>query len=152
VKLPIHINDENWDGEGLDHCTVTITPRLAKRIKLFANTLKKLKAVYLEEWGSPDEFYTTDDASEDFRLDCHMLRVSDGDFCWRGFFKNLNISWETELVPMKVVDEILKVARTPRNRLPLLMGTLESEDAQQLLEQRLRGEKSKRGDQKRGKR
>jgi hypothetical protein len=142
VKLLIHLDNGN-DGDGLDHCTVTITAALARRIKLLSNTIKKRKVVYIEEWGSPDEFYTEEDQVCEARLDCEMLRMSDDDFYWKGYFKHGDTSWSTDSVPMKVIDEILKVSRTPRNRLPLMIGTLESEDAQKLLERRLKTRRTK---------
>ena len=139
MKLNISINDEYDDGDGLDHCTVTITPYLARRIKLFVNTIKKLKATYIEEFSDPDEYCKEDGSECEVRIDCAMLRVSDNDFGWKGYFKHSNTSWETERVDMAVVEEVLKVSRTPRHNLPGLLGVLKEDDAKSFLEERLKG-------------
>jgi hypothetical protein len=117
---------------------VEITPSLARRIKLFVNTLKRIRATHIEEFNDPDGYFKEDGTECEVRIDCAMLRVSEDDFEWKGFFKHSNTTWSTDLVRMKVVDEVLKVTCTPKNRLPLLLESLETEDAQALLEKRMK--------------
>jgi len=138
MKLNINIQDEYDDGDGLSYCEVEITPSLARRIKLFVNTLKKIRATYIEEFSDPDGYFKEDGTECEVRIDCAMLRVSEDDFEWKGFFKHSNTTWSTDLIQMQVVDEVLKVARTPKNHLPLLLESLETEDAKALLEKRMK--------------
>lgn len=139
MRFPIHVLGEYSDDSGLDHCEVTIDEELARRIKLLATTIKKVKATYIEEFMGVDEYYTCDDEVWDGQTDCEVLRVGAEGFYWTGYFNNTSIEWETEMIPMKVVDEILMVADTPREKLPLLLRDSLSEDAKRVLEKKLKG-------------
>jgi len=53
--------------------------------------------------------------------------------------KNITLETPKRLLTASFIErEIRRVARTPRNRLPLLIGTLDSKEAQKLLEKRLK--------------
>lgn len=136
MKLSINVLSEFRDDD-LSHIKVEITPQFARRLKLLRDTVKKVGAAYIEEWDAPDFFNAQDEESE-ARIECSTLKVSDTDFHWEGMIKHTECRWETDFGNFDEVNEVLKVARTPRKNLPLLIGKLVYEDALKLLEERMK--------------
>jgi hypothetical protein len=136
MLLSISVYSEFRDDD-LDHARVEITPALARRLKLLQNTVKKVGATYIEEWDTPELLDSNDEDSET-SIDCVTLKVSDTDFHWEGNLKNTEVRWETRCGNFDEVNEVLRVAKTLRKNLPLLIGKLDFDDAKKLLEKRLK--------------
>lgn len=137
MNLPVNVYSDFRDDDA-DHISFELTPKFARRLKLLRDTVKKVKAAYIEEWDCP-EILNTDDEESDLRSECCTLKVSDTDFHWEGIIKHTEtIHWESDCCNFDGVDEVLKVANCPRKGLPLLIGSLKCDDAKILLEKRLK--------------
>jgi hypothetical protein len=136
MNLPINILSEYRDDDA-DHISFELNPQFARRLKLLRDTIKKVKAAYIEEWDYPDILNTNDEES-DLRSECSTLKVSDTDFHWEGIIKHSECRWESDCCNFDGVDEVLKVANCRRKNLPLLIGSLKCNDAKILLEKRMK--------------
>jgi len=136
MKLSVNVLSDYNDSD-LNHIKVEITPQFARRLKLLRDMVKKVKATYIEEWDTPD-FFNADGEESEAHIEISTVKVSDTDFHWEGIIKHTDCRWETDYGNFDEVNEVLKVARTPRKNLPLLIGKLVYEDALKLLEERMK--------------
>jgi hypothetical protein len=144
IKFDLEVNvfDECFD-ERPDKAVVEITRPLAKRILQLAAAAKKLKVYKICEFDYTPEFFIEGDNGEftemlDFRVDAETLEVEEERFRWAGSIKNTSIGWETGSISIVSMEELETVWRTRKSRLPLLMGTLKTKEAQELLSERMK--------------
>lgn len=148
VSLDVETNAEYFDSRP-DRAVVELTPQLVRHILHLSAVVRKLKVYKIEEFDYRPEFIQTDgddkEVSED-KLDWHvdtcLLCVKDDGCNWSLYLKNDNDELFTNHLWLKELRELNSVWRAPRNRLPLLLGSLEYKPAIELLEQRM-SERSK---------
>lgn len=87
-----------------DHAIVEIDKELVRRIRELHRALMSVKADYIKEFDYRLEYMNEDDSEADFRVDVAMLNVSKDDFHWSGGIKHTNDNFETDSIPLKVLD------------------------------------------------
>lgn len=132
-----------------DAAEIIIDEKLFRRISQFRSAVKKLKAYTVTEFDYTPRLLARDWEKSDDSDPCYAdwdgsfeaitMNVSDTDVHWHGYVKNTEISMETANISFDELRECFKVLRYRKNDLPLLIGALKSEKAQQLYEERLRG-------------
>ena len=136
--IEVLCNDEYCE-EYPTHAKVTFTKELTKRIIQLHKALTLVNAAKICDFDSPDKWLANDEDEEwDGRVDCGMLTVWEDHIRWNDYIKNTSIEIETYEVRMKEILEIHEVLTSPPKELPLMIGNLTSEEAKQILEQRLK--------------
>lgn len=97
--VPIHVNSDIDCYDQPTHATITLDTTGIKRIRQLARAVKKIGVTYIEE------FDRTPILKEgrrvwDGSVDCVCLKVSDDDFHYTGYFKNSQLQWETQGIPL----------------------------------------------------
>lgn len=142
IEKGINIFDEYFDGSP-EKIIIEMTRPLARRILQLAAAVKKVKAYKICEFDYTPQFFNIGDdeelvEAEEFRTDGETLDVDDNAFYWSGSVKNTGINWETELISLDIPRELETVWKTPKSRLPLLVGTLKTQEARELLNERMK--------------
>ena len=141
LKVNVSMNNE-W-AEGVSLATIKIDDMLAKRIIHLSEVVKKEKIVEVAEYDyTPDYYeaceYDNLDEMEPARTECEMLHVRDDEYYWAGYSKHGDVyALETRMQPIATLKELLKVAQTLTEDLPLLINELETDEAKALLKSRL---------------
>ena len=140
----ISCGDEYFD-DAPTHARIEIDEQLLKRIKLFQKVVKKLKANTVTEYGyRPDFLIEIDEgvfknySETDYRIEGCILHVGDISFWWSAYIKQTSIRIHTGDIYIDELEECLKVAQYKQEELPLLIGTLKTEEAQKLHEERMK--------------
>jgi hypothetical protein len=118
--LEVHIGSE-FD-HGPEVAVVEITTTLDARIRQLAAAAKVLGVYKVSEFNSSPDFFLRDyDAVENdgpiayrtpedeeegntCRAECVTLNVTADDYYWSGYVKHTNIRWETDTVPLGLVE------------------------------------------------
>jgi len=137
--LNVSCNDEYYD-EYPTRAEIKITKELCERIIELQKVLKRVKAIKICEWASPDKWLDEDGEEWDGRVDCGQLAVWEGHVRWSDYIKNTSIEIETGEISLQEIFEIHKVYQTPQKDLPLLIADLKSEEAKDILQKRLKNE------------
>lgn len=153
--IKVHILDENCD-EGPTHAIIYFTPAYIKRILHLSHVVAKLKAAYIADYDNSPDWLTLDESSDDMegiyikakelsewdggRIDCVHLSVFNDTLSWKGYIKHTNILIETESINISNLKQCLSVMSCPKEKLPLLIDTL-NEDANKYLMARIGMEK-----------
>ncbi len=141
--LEVHIGSE-FD-HGPEVAVVEITSTIDARIRQLAAAAKVLGAYKVSEFnGSPDFFLRDYDVEEDdgpiayrtpededegnaCRVECVTLNVTADDYYWSGYIKHTNIRWETDTVPLGLVESIDLTNRHHMPQTPLsVLRTIEA--------------------------
>lgn len=136
-KRDVHFGGDAWDVN-TEYAIIEITPQLYKRILELHKAVTSVNATYIEEFDYTPDFYTDEDKKSEDRLDCVMLKVSKDDILWEGLLKHTDISWSIESIPFNLLKEMHKVKRARKERLPLYIGKLKTDEAKALLEERMK--------------
>lgn len=135
-KRDVHFGGDVWVTT--EYAIIDVTPQLYKRILQLHKALMSVGAVYIEEFDYNPDYYTGEDEVSEDNFDCVMLKVSKGDILWEGLIKHTDISFCTDQIPLTVLKETYKVEHASKERLPLFIGKLKSDEAKALLEERMR--------------
>lgn len=87
-------------GCSTDYAVIEIDVEMAARIRKLHAAVKELQVAFIHAWDYTPDFFM----GEDFRLDGHRLVVSDNDFGWHGWYKHGNEAWETDTIPITLLD------------------------------------------------
>lgn len=136
--LEMYCGDEYFD-EYPTHAEIEFTPELTERILELHQALVNVKADAISEYFDTTAEYLDKDGTEwDGRTESPSLRVYANTIRWEANIKNTNILIYTDEIPINEIEEIHKVLKTPDNNLPLLIADLKSEQAKNILQERLR--------------
>lgn len=134
---PASVNAE-WDDTGLAHISVLLTQRDIQRIIKLAKTVRKLNVCSINDWDEPSKYLAENDEEIEFRAECNMIVITYNSFYYEGLVKHTESSWSSDRIPIATLEEIESVWKAPDSELPLLVGTLQTPQAQQALEERLK--------------
>jgi hypothetical protein len=116
-KLIIPITDNNeFFSEVADYLTTDLNVEKIDRIRRFSAVVKGLEVYKISAFDCDCEFlisdYETDPkngkvAMKEFkgRMKCTTLNVTDNVFYWSGYYRHTSVRWESESVPLSVLDE-----------------------------------------------
>ena len=144
--VEVYCDDEYYD-EYPTHAKVTFndgfTGRiLAGRILELHKALLKIKADTISERSSV-EFLKNEEGEEYAgKTECERIHINywSNSVNWDAYIKNTNIRIYTNNISIDEIKDIHKILTAPEKDLPLLIG-LKSEEANKILEERLKWEK-----------
>lgn len=154
LDVTVGAGDEHLlaSGDDPDAAEVSLDGRFLRRIQNQAALVKKLKAYHLSFFDYTPEYKRKspegDDLSLDSKLvdcdasiDCVLLNIKEDYFGWHGYFKNTNISVETDDLSLEEVRENLKILKVSPNELPILLkkGAVKYESSRTIVIERLKG-------------
>lgn len=116
-NLIIKINNpSHFEGNTADFAVVTLGAKAISRIKELAATAQSFQLYKAVEFDYACELKQSDydgdlvDGKEPLQeesisSDCDCLNVTTTDFFWSGHYKNVDALWETQSIPLTVLDE-----------------------------------------------
>lgn len=144
LTLDVHVHDEYFDGP--EKAIVEIDRKYVAHILELSKVVKNLKVYCIEEFDYSPEYFDVDYdneekliPNEDFRAEAVLLHITETNFYWGGLVKHTNIHWETGSAPIKLLQEAMRVWKTPKKNLPTLIGSLKHPEVALELERRLKG-------------
>jgi len=137
--VPAAVNSE-WDDTGLSDVLIALSRNDVTRIIKLAKAAKKLKVLAIHDWDEPFQYLGPEEEEIEFRSEISEIVVMEDCFYYEGIVKHTESHWDTERTPITLLEEVMSVWNTPDSELPLLVGTLKTEQAQQVLEERLKEE------------
>jgi hypothetical protein len=116
-KLIIPITDNNeFFSEVADYLTADLNVEKIDHIRRFSAVVRDLEVYRISAFDCDCEFLISDYeaapkngkvAMKEFkgRMECTTLNVTDSDFYWSGYYRHTSVRWESESVPLSVLDE-----------------------------------------------
>ena len=141
IQRTVSVYDEYCEGPS--QMKVEITDELFDRIIELHEAAKKLNVLRIVEFDSSPIYYDKDDETEELvesehRLEIETLNVGDYGFHWRGVIKHTDANWETGSISIEELQEMKKVEAASMEELPLMLGSLESDGAKEMVKERLK--------------
>lgn len=138
--VEVYCADEYYD-EYPPYAKITFTLPLIKRILELHKTLLEIKAGTISEQGSVEYVKNEEGEEYEVKIDYERIHIQNYNFVnWDAFIKNTNIRIYTDDIGIDEIKEIHQALKTPKKKLPLLIGNLKSEEANEILEKRLKNE------------
>ena len=143
----VHIHNEFCD-DGPTHAIITINNETLSWIRKARKVVKGLEATRIErydyspdlKWSGVDEPTEKELTEWDGSADYMLIRVSDIDVTWEGNLKYTDTIFDIESIPLKEINENLRVLKCKKTLLPLMLHDLKYETSQAILNNRLKGE------------
>lgn len=139
ILVDIYVFSE-WIDDTPEKVSLTFDKVLVERILKLSRAVKSLEVDSITLYDYTPEFLDENGEQVHFASDCNTLHIRDEDIYWGGYVKHTepSVGWETDVIPISTLREVSRVWRTSKSRLPLLMGTLKTEQAQEILNERLK--------------
>jgi len=114
IIIPVHDGSEFFPDYA-DYAIIDLDAKSIERIMALSTAVRDLKVYKVAEFNYDCDFMTADwDAEPDNgkvalkefegRMECNTLNVTDSDFFWSGLYKHTDVRWETNTVPLAVLD------------------------------------------------
>jgi hypothetical protein len=114
IQSEITITNE-WQSTPT-HLRVDLTEKMIAWIKKMMRVIKRNKIAYLADYECSPEYFNDDDGEltpcED-NLDCVMIVICKDEFYWKGLIKNTDIHFESQAIPITLVDDLIKFSQDP---------------------------------------
>jgi hypothetical protein len=142
IQSPISIANE-WQSTPT-HMRVDLTEQMIAWIRKMMGVVKKNKIAYIAEYNCLPEYFNEEDEElipcED-DLDCMMIIVSKDEFYWEGLIKNTDIHFESQAIPITLIDDLIKFSQDPAEveNLPTYIND-EDYSKKEIALRRMRGE------------
>lgn len=133
-----------WVDDAPDQVRIELPRAFIQRILKLSRAVKELGIDKTVEYDCTPEFLYEDKEEDEvdipMRSELTSLNVGEQDFYWSGIVKHSEpaINWETDVISIRLLRELERVWRTPKSRLPLLLGSLETAEANSELNVRLK--------------
>jgi len=163
IIFNVSCNDEYFN-EYPQSALVTFTKESIERLLSLMDKVKELNVFRICDWDSPDLWFENNlsENSKDLKewdgvSECEMVYIYSDSISWYAYIKNSGIKFGTydsmyrDMLNriLKFVDEditfhignyneVIKVCETSKKELPILMGSLKSEDAKTIFSKRLK--------------
>lgn len=145
MTVEVSVYDEYYD-EGPTHIRIPITEELINRVKKFSMLVAENDAYCMQKFDYSPSYIILDEdgnideeGTEKVRIECSTLNVTSHDtFHYKAIIKHTDIEVESQSIEVKEIEELLRVARTPLEELPVLMNSSENEDVISLIKERLK--------------
>ncbi len=113
--LPITDNNEFYADVG-GYVAIGLDLEKKDRIRRLSAVVRDLDVYRISAFDCDCEFLITDYEADpkngkvavmEFkgRMECTTLNVTDSDFHWSGYYRHTSVRWESESVPLSVLDE-----------------------------------------------
>ena len=135
--------------EGPDWAVVEISSELATRIIHLQHIVIQFDLSEVVDDRSWPQYYNTGGAQnlvddegkprEEVNTECDRLCVRQSAYYWKCYEKHGEVPFETQFQQIETLKELLRIAKTSLENLPLLINDVSSDKAKALLKQRLGG-------------
>ena len=113
--IPVHTHSE-FSTDDADYAVIDLDAALIERIKKLAVVVRQMEVFKISEFNYACDFMAADWESDpdhgkvalkefEGRMECNTLNVTDNDFFWSGYYKLTDVRWETDTVPLTILDE-----------------------------------------------
>jgi hypothetical protein len=133
------IIDNEWANGGPYYAVIEIDEEIARKIVRWSDLVKQEDAYELTEFSYLPDWYTGDPDDEDrpeegdVTGEAVTMHVKAEGVYWEGYVKHTSDRFESDDIPLTTIKELLQVKGTPLEDLPLLINTINTEEAKTLL-------------------
>lgn len=137
LKTDVFCNNE-FEDEIPFYAEVLVTRRFVERVLQLSRAIQELEVYSIDDDGTGYvTYYADEEGKEVLNLECDEMVVESNGIYFEGFVKNSeNSKITTQVIEIKVIEDLHKVDRTPIKELPLLMGEDLVPEAEDLMKQR----------------
>ena len=116
-KLIIPLSDNSeFFSDTADYAVIELDTEGIDRIRKLSAVIKELEVYRISEFNYDCEFMVVDYEADpdngkvtmkefEGRMECTTLNVTDNNFFWSGYYKHTSVRWESESVPLEVLDK-----------------------------------------------
>lgn len=126
------------------HLRVNLTEELLAWIKKMMWVVKENKIAYIADYEYSPEYFNDYDGEKvpfDGSLDCLMIVVGKDDFYWKGCLEDTDINFDSQAIPITLVDDLIKFSQDPKEmeKLPTYIND-EDYSKREIALRRMRGD------------
>jgi len=98
------------------HLRVDLTEQMIAWIRKMMWVVKRNKIVYIADYECSPEYFNEDDGELtpcEESLECVMIVICKDEFYWEGLIKNTDVRFESDTIPIAMVDDLIKFSQDP---------------------------------------
>jgi hypothetical protein len=144
--LDVFVHHEEYDG-GVQYAKIKISEERFKWIEEMKRVVIQHKISYIADWDDSPEYFHLNECEDpavyetpEAEVDCEMIVVCENIFHYKGYIRNTNIRYQTNVISFKYMEELILFRNLPLSEMPKYINDKDYTKREIAL-QRMKGEK-----------